>query len=250
MGIRKRIRLGFVSLGLLLLIAGIISYFELASLDKTVSRIVDQDANSVALSRSILDVVASQDMLVIKYMNDSDSSSFAIANALSMRNLNSVMEDIKSNYPQSATLDSLIAAKDHYIDVINQLHSGSEIIKATWYLNSYKQSYLSLSQSTKEFMNVIQQQVVEEVERFNRTAYRSIMHGIISIAIAIMLMAVLYYLIDLYYITPIVKITKGVKNHLSSNLPFDVNSEAKDEVLQLKELIEQLIKNMKALKNR
>lgn len=250
MGIRKRIRLGFIALGLLLLIAGVISYFELASLDKTVSRIVDQDANSVALSRSILDVVASQDMLVIKYMNDSDSSSFAVANGLSMRNLNSVMEDISNNYPPSPTLDSLIAAKDNYINVINQLDSSNDIIKSTWYLNTYKQSYLSLSQSVKEFMNVIQQQVVNEVERFNSTAYRSIMHGIISIAIAIMLLIVLYYLIDLYYLTPIVKITKGVKNHLSSNLPFDINTESKDEVALLKELIEQMISNMKALKNR
>lgn len=56
-------------------------------------------------------------------------------------------------------------------------------------------------------------------------AYRATMPGIIALAIAIIIIVMFSYLIDLYYVTPVLKITEGLRNYLNSKIPFKVTME-------------------------
>lgn len=250
MGIRKRIRLGFFALGMLLFIAAIISYFELSKLNNSIKDVVDKGAASVTMSRSILDVMASQDELVVKYISDMDSTMFLIGNDISLRDINSLMEQVKSQYPHSEMLPPLQSAAKGYTDVITQFRGATKYDNVTWYLTTYKGSYNFLVLAVKEFMTDIQQEVVREVAYFDNSAYRSIMQGIISISVMILLLCVLFFMIDIYFIKPVVGMTKGLKNYLTHNVPFNVTVEGREEIFQLKEHIEQLITNIKNLKRR
>ncbi len=250
MGIRKRVRLGFFALGLLLLIAAVISHFEYAALNRTVRGIIDRGATSVAMSRSILDVMASQDALVLKYMNNLDSAALFTANTTFMEDINSVMEQVQLSYPTSPMVDQLKSSKRDYENVIEEFRAGSKEDNITWYLTTYKQGYSRYVNAIKEFMTDIQQESVREIEQFDRAAYRSVMQGVISIGVAMLLLLVLFFLIDIYFIKPVVRMSKGLKNYLGHNIPFNVTVEGRDEIFQLKEHIEQLLKNIRSLKGR
>ena len=56
-------------------------------------------------------------------------------------------------------------------------------------------------------------------------------------------------MIDRYYVTPVLKITEGLRNYLNSKIPFKVTMEGRDEVYKLKEYIETMIGLLKNKKN-
>ena len=80
-------------------------------------------------------------------------------------------------------------------------------------------------------------------------AYRAIMPGIIALAIAIIIIVMFSYFIDLYYVRPVLKITEGLHNYLNSKIPFKITMEGRDEVRKLKEYIEALIGLLKNKKS-
>ena len=71
----------------------------------------------------------------------------------------------------------------------------------------------------------------------------------ITLLIGILIVVVFFYFINLYYISPVLKITDALKNYLNSKIPFKVNVEGRDEMFRLKESIEKLIDQQKSKRN-
>ena len=108
MGIRTKIRLGFTSLGLLLILAAVISYFELARLNGITRRIISEGATSVELSNDILDAINREDGNIMIYLRDKDTVSFNRLSRKSLGDLDSVLYSMKSSFPENKLLDTLI----------------------------------------------------------------------------------------------------------------------------------------------
>lgn len=81
--------------------------------------------------------------------------------------------------------------------------------------------------------------------RLESNAYRSIMPGIITLGIAILIIMMFFYFVDFYYIRPVLKITSALNSFLTYKVPFKITVAGRDEVLKLKEYIEELIEQCK-----
>ena len=103
--------------------------------------------------------------------------------------------------------------------------------------------------AVKDFMRSTQELVTVEASNIQQSAYRSIMQGIVSVGASLVLILMFYFLIEAYYITPIIRITKGLRNFLLMRVPFKVEITGRDEVFMLKEYIEQLLLRLKAKKS-
>ena len=95
-----------------------------------------------------------------------------------------------------------------------------------------------------------QEEVLNQTKLIENNAYRSNMQGIMSQAIAIIIIVMFYFMLDTYFIKPVTAITTALRNHLVHNTPFDVNFEGKDEVSNLKEYISQLIRKLRSEKKK
>ena len=84
-----------------------------------------------------------------------------------------------------------------------------------------------------------------KIDRCKKTMLLSLGEDIIASAIAIVIVLIFYYFVNLYYITPVLKIDSALKAYLDSKMPFKVTIEGKDEVYRLKERIESLIDQSK-----
>ena len=88
-----------------------------------------------------------------------------------------------------------------------------------------------------------------KAQRLEDNAYRATMPGFIALLIGILIVVVFFYFINLYYISPVLKITDALKNYLNSKIPFKVNVEGRDEMFRLTESIEKLIDQQKSKRN-
>ena len=68
---------------------------------------------------------------------------------------------------------------------------------------------------------------------------------LISLLVMIAIVLMLYYFMTVYCINPILRINKGLGDFLTFRIPFAVKGELKDEVAELKEKIDTLVKTVK-----
>ena len=161
----------------------------------------------------------------------------------SMREANVLIRDLQG-------FDSIYAANVAYNRIVDaylsdSLHKNS----VGWYVNIYETSYADLTTSIKNFMVSSQRIMDVKAQRLEDNAYRATMPGFIALLIGILIVVVFFYFINLYYISPVLKITDALKNYLNSKIPFKVNVEGRDEMFRLKESSEKLIDQQKSKRN-
>ncbi len=249
MGIRKRIALGCISLGFLLFTAGVISYFELSRISETTLETVDKGFTGVSYSKDLLDIMESVDIAVLRKMQSQDSSSTIEMSKVTVE-MDSITQKLLFDFESNNAIKEVVKHRKIYEAVLNQMPDSIYEKQVEWYFKKYKPAYLTLTYSTKNFMVQSQEEVLNQTKLIENNAYRSNMQGIMSQAIAIIIIVMFYFMLDTYFIKPVTAITTALRNHLVHNTPFDVNFEGKDEVSNLKEYISQLIRKLRSEKKK
>jgi len=204
---------------------------------------------NMELSKTMLDAVQDQNtallQMIVSGSRNSDSMLIVGRQKFdsSMREANVLIRDLQG-------FDSIYAANVAYNRIVDaylsdSLHKNS----VGWYVNIYETSYADLTTSIKNFMVSSQRIMDVKAQRLEDNAYRATMPGFIALLIGILIVVVFFYFINLYYISPVLKITDALKNYLNSKIPFKVNVEGRDEMFRLKESIEKLIDQQKSKRN-
>lgn len=248
MGIRKKIRLGFIAISLLLFFAGLISYLEVMRLDEITEKVVSAGAKSVVLSNEMLDIISHQDSAVVKFVLNKDTSLFIADSRMTLTKLTQVTKEVKDGFPLNNELVELIEKQSQFIEVFKYKEDSTDL-NLDWYFTTYKAKYNGFVVTVKKFMRSTQDSVIQETSDLKNSAYRAIKQAIIALIVAIIIIVMFFALIDIYYIKPVVQITKGLKNYHNLKIPFNVTVNGRDEVFMLKEYIDQLMLKINA-KNR
>ena len=237
MGIREKIRLGFLALGLLLFFSGLISFFELSKLSRSTQSMLGASLKNMELSKTMLDAVQDQNtaLLQIIVSGRSDRESDSLLHA-GREKFEAAISDAKISIRDLQGFDSVYAANISYNETVGAyLRDSLRKENVDWFVDIYKTSYSDLTSSIKNFM----------VSSQNMMDAKATMPGFIALVIAIVIVLIFYYFVNLYYITPVLKIDSALKAYLDSKMPFKVTIEGKDEVYRLKERIESLIDQSK-----
>lgn len=237
MGIKFKIRLGFLAIGSLLLLSGIISSLELTRLNNTTYDLLVKSQNNIEFSKRMLDAVQEENTALLLSITDTMNVYDSIYTA-SAKDFSETLEKAEVAMNGSPELTAIALAEKNYRLVVAQL---SDTVSIDWFSQVYKTSYFNLTQSIKDFMVVTQHQILEFTSALKEKAYRATMVAIISLGAGLFLLVLFYYMINTFYIAPVVRIKTSLKNYLNSRLPFDVKISSKDELMSLKEYIIQLI---------
>lgn len=245
MGIRKRILLGFVSLAFLLFIAGLISYFELGRLNENTMLTVDKGAAGITKAKEILDLIERQDILILEKIDD-DSVDYGRENIQILSNIDMYVTQLSENYPQNSDIHQVTKRKSEYESVVKSVSTlSTHDFLVNWYFKQYKPAYRNLAHVTKDFMVQTQNDVAAKTKEIKSHAYRATMQGIAAIIAAIIIIIIFFYMIDTYFVKPIIHTSKSLHRYLTHKTPFEVKAEGREEVYILQTYIKQLITNIK-----
>ena len=118
-----------------------------------------------------------------------------------------------------------------------------------WYNDEYEALYGRLTSAIKNYMTSTQSSLAPRAEQMKKNAYRAVTPVLISLAVMIAIVLMLYYFMTIYCVNPILGMNKGLGDYLSFRIPFTVKGECKDEMLELKEKIDTLINQSKQSKS-
>ena len=146
--------------------------------------------------------------------------------------------------PQPAAADETPATADpavFAIDSLTPLPTAEPLAVDKWYTEEFEGVYIRLSSAVKAYMTSTQSSLAPRTEQMKRNAYRAVTPVLISLAVMIAIVLMLYYFMSIYCVNPIIDMNRSLGRYLTYRTPLEVPSECKDEVLELREKIEMLI---------
>lgn len=266
-GLRKRVTVGFLSIVCLLFFSGMVSFLELSHLSRDTGEILKANKRNIELAKEMLDAAHEQNIALIRLSVFGDRSCDSLCRK-SMERLENTLLVAQSEALEKSFLDSLAFATtelrlvtDNYLafggaarasrasraDSLTALRPDS--LGGRWYSDEYQALYGRLTAAIKSYMTSTQSSLVPRAEQMKKNAYRAVTPVLISLAVMIAIVLMLFYFMSIYCVTPIERMNKGLGDWLSFRVPFAVKGDLKDEVLELKEKIEALINISKQTKS-
>lgn len=251
-GLRKRVATGFLSIACLLFFSGMVSFFELSHLSRDTDEILRANKRNIELAKAMLDAAHDQNVALIHLSVFGDRSYDSLCRS-GMQRLEEALAVAQNEALDKSFLDSLAFATtelrlltDNYLsygiarDSLDRT-SGTPGQRSGWYDQQYEALYNRLTAAVKSYMTSTQSSLAPRTEQMKKNAYRAVMPVLISLAVMIATVLMLFYFMSIYCVTPVVKMNKALGDYLAFRIPFNVKADCKDEVLELREKIAELI---------
>jgi len=265
---RRRVTIGFLSIVCLLFFSGMVSFVELGHLSRDTDEILRANRRNIELAKQMLDAAHEQNVALIRLSVFGDRSYDSIARA-GMARLESTLLVAQNEALEKSFLDSLAFATtelrlltDNFLAFgaagavrdagafdatgISAAADGAQPIRpdsvgGLWYTREYEALYTQLTSAIKSYMTSTQSSLAPRTEQLKKNAYRAVMPVLISLAVMIAIVLMLFYFVFIYCVDPVVRMNKSLGDWIAFRVPFVVKADCKDEVLALREKIEALI---------
>ena len=248
-GLRKRVTVGFLSIVCLLFFSGMVSFLELSHLSRDTGEILKANKRNIELAKEMLDAAHEQNIALIHLAVFGDRSYDSLCRA-ELERLENTLLIAQNEALEKSFLDSLAFATtelrlltDNYLafglagsDSLNVAQVDS--VGGRWYNDEYEALYGRLTSAIKNYMTSTQSSLAPRAEQMKKNAYRAVTPVLISLAVMIAIVLMLYYFMTIYCVNPILGMNKGLGDYLSFRIPFTVKGECKVEMRELTENID------------
>jgi hypothetical protein len=255
MGIKKKIFLGFVIIGFILFLSGCICVFQLVQIEKSLSGILNDNIKSIDLARHLSDETEARTWEVIHIMTNNETGRMAKLNfnpTIFERCLDSLSKNVTSE-EEAFIAENLYCNYRQFRNKSIELDSVFEFAglesRAEYFNTRYKPSLIEFENSITKLREINQEAISQNSRKLEGNFYRIIMPLIIAVSVGLFLIIIFNYFINLYFITPVLSIIRGIKNYLGQKTPYNVEIETKDEINELNHEIKILISHSRKKDN-
>lgn len=243
MKLRTKILSGFFILVLMLAIASVWSITELRNLGSSVKQILDENYKSITASKIMIEALERQDSgILLLLLGKSDAGNQIIQSGDSLFNKGfeiashnvtieseqNIIDEIKTKYQ---IFTSLL-----YDQVLLTEKEG----KINWYLSAPHKHFNQVKDAVNKLMSLNDKTMFNTATELQNKSSRAVMPGIVSILAALVFSLIFTYLVNYFFISPIMKMTHSVREFVEHSVPYVVKIESNDEISELSNSIETL----------
>lgn len=279
-GFGKRVTIAFLSVVALLTVAGVISLFELSNLSYKTSEMLSVSGREMEAAKSLLSEAHChrRAMLDVTIFGDKSRKS-ACEEALKAIKEHASSASVGVSDTVKTTLDTLVvygvrlqqiadsyaptesvAAVVPVAEKPEQENKSKRVEKADtasmalavqieerpvdarrWIKELYDPAYDRFVQQVEQYATLSQEELTPRKEQLSKNAYRTVMPVLISLAVMIAIVLMLYYFIYIYAVKPILSMNRSLADYLSFKMPYKTKAAMIDEVKSLNDNIEHLI---------
>jgi len=243
MKLRLKILSGFIILTLMLTVAAVWSIYELKSIGVSVNELLQDNYKSIDAAKSMAEALEREDSGVLllilgkweegrEIIQSADKqfqAEFEIAaNNITIDGEIEFIKEIQTKYK---------AYKDKWRKPIVGTSKEGDI---GWYFEEVHKSFLDVKNSVAKLMDLNDETMFSTASNLRNKANRAIMPAIVAILSALIFSFMFNYFVNYYFVTPIVKITSGIKEFIEKRKPYSVQIKSKDELTELSSSISTL----------
>lgn len=243
-GVKGKVLLGCIILGMILFISSIISMFEFSSMNDYVTQVIADNIRSIDASRELLSTAEKHNLRLMygisgNYEDIENESDAAIVEKFS---------DLRNTFTKEeerVAADSVLFAYAAYMQVVREaptVWEDGQFARRDWYFNRLQPIYLKLREYIQNLNYVSQDALIENSRSLQDNFYRSMMPPMVSFLLGLLLVLLFNYYLNYYIINPLLKVTRGIKGYRKFNKPYNVDLENEnDELADLNEAVKDMV---------
>ena len=265
MGMSLKLSLSLGAIATVLLLSSIITVMEYTKMSRYVSEGISKDINSINVARQLSDVANEYNLDILALIGNEPSnepgSDGAVGSALPDFDADSFLEKCdrlrsalkESNSSTLALADSVEYSFAAYMLTsleFKEVYSSDSIDTREWYFDRLQPRYQRLRRSIDLLSQAIYEKLNNKSEDFDSGYYRSIMPGIVTAGVGLVLVLMLLFFLQFYYVRPLNRIAAALKLHSTQNRKYTVDFEGDDQLKQINDGIRSLSEDNDQLRRR
>jgi hypothetical protein len=226
----------------MLFISGAFSIFELTKQGKAVKMMITDSYRSIDYSKQMLDALEQQERILLFHIGiNKPGTKEEFDEVARFFELNLDSAKLNLTFSEEAQIVDSIS---HYYFIFKD-RAQRVFLSNSYRLNNFLDSIHPAELNTTEFVKKLtlinQQELYRSAAFHEASAQRATVPGLIVILTSIIFTFIFTYLVNHFFVSPLIKLTKGINDYVKYHKPFDVPLETHDEIYSLKESIKDLI---------
>ena len=253
LSLRTKLWLSLGSVAIVLLVSSIISVMEYRNMSSYVSDMVADNIRSINLAQRLSDAVNDYNLAVLSVVGDDSSVNIPsfdhkafTATCDSLRAAVSTKEII----PLADSVEYSYAAYMLTSLELQDVILSDFIDTRSWFFERLQPRYRRLCRDINELTDSIYKDLEQNSVTFQSTYYRSIIPGIVTVAVGLLLIVLLMFFLTVYYVKPICKMLDSLVMYRSNNLPYNCDFAGDDELQELNTNISEVAGENRLLRKR
>ena len=233
--LKVKIFSSFMLLVLMLMIAGIMSIWELSKMNNSFSNVIDNNYLSIEHALKITHALEREDSGILMLLLGNKEEGMSIINAADLSIALSMIE-IKKNATEPGEEVLIEKIETEYKTYFTQLDSVvSNSISGDIAYRKLHSQFTKTKKAITNLMELNQTSMYSKANEMHNRLYQTIMPSIVSIVLAIVFALLLNFYISHYFVNPLNKLIRATKDYSppSNNLQVDIKSEDELKTLEL-----------------
>ncbi len=242
-GISAKVTRGFVFIALILFFSGALSVFELVRMNDFVSRRINDNVRCVELSSALYAVQSEYNSRILTSMADDSLSAPDITyDDTFTEYLDEIFNSLLDKSQKNAA-DSVLYAYAAYMQVsreASKVWPEGTSARREWYFSRLKPVFERQNHYIEALSQATRKALEDNSGSMDDALYRSLMPSVISLLAAIILIFLFDLYLKYYFINPVLRINRGIRDFKQVHKPYSVKVVNDDEIAQLSSQVEEL----------
>ncbi len=254
-GLRSKVVMASMVLVFMLLLSGMIAFFEFGRMSRHVSEIISNNVTSVDISRNLLNLCDRYNSSLFQNLNEDYLVSIPeILPADEFEENISLLRNTVRSKAEKKLVDTVRYAYSAYMQVaidVEHIWLQPKDIRTDWYFQNLQKSFDELRHYLQRLSSHSQRALAGNYDSLKDSYYRSIMPGVVAIGASIILVILFSFFLNIYVLKPILKMHKGIKDyrdfHRKYNVSFDYGG---DQIQEMNNDIKDLLDDNNIVRRR
>ena len=253
LGIRTKLGLSLSAIAAMLLVSSIISVMMYVRMSSYVTGLMADNIQCINTAQELAALSSSDNLDVLAVIGDDIAVDIPdLRENRFLENCDSLKLALRS--PASIDrVDSVIQSFARYSVTCQELANvlQSDFIDTrSWYFERLQPVYDNLRANIDELNSSIYDDLNRNAGTFERGFYRSIIPAIVAVGVGLLLIVMLFFFLNAYYVTPLYRMLGGLKNYRDMGKRYNMEFDGDDQLAELNSDISDLASENQQLRKR
>ena len=253
LSLRMKITLSMSAIAIVLLMSSVISIMEYRHMSNYVSGMIADDIRNIHVAQRLVDAVDNYNLQVLAVIGDDNLSALPDFDRTGFLNH---CDSLRAGFGEGRVVpmaDSVLYAYSAYMLASMELEDvlqSNFIDTRDWYFTRLQPLFGRLRDYLDRLGGEMYADLQQNSENFDSGFYRSIIPGAGAVAVGILLVFLLMSYILVYYVNPIYRMNRSLRDFLTYRHRYTYNFESSDQLGDLNASITELTEENRALRRR
>ena len=253
LGIRTKLGLSLSAIAAMLLVSSIISVMMYVRMSSYVTGLMADNIQCINTAQELAALSSSDNLDILAVIGDDIAVDIPdLRENRFLENCDSLKLALRS--PASIDrVDSVIQSFARYSVTCQELANvlQSDFIDTrSWYFERLQPVYDNLRANIDELNSSIYDDLNRNAGTFERGFYRSIIPAIVAVGVGLLLIVMLFFFLNAYYVTPLYRMLGGLKNYRDMGKRYNMEFDGDDQLSELNSGISDLASENQQLRKR